>query len=92
MLFILHFFIIFIYFLPSFINERLHNILLMLAKSAVKHFLMAIVWLYGFESVFCQVVIDFVRCLFVVLFVTAQKTECLQFLIPSIEAMVTVHL
>ena len=54
--------------LPSFIDERLHNILSVLAESAIKHFLMAIVWLYGFESVFCQVLIDFLFVVYLFFF------------------------
>ena len=40
------FFFIFIYLLPSFIDESLHNTLSVLAESAIEHILMAIVWLY----------------------------------------------
>ena len=40
--------------LPSFINERSHNTLSVVAESSIEHILMAIVWLYGFESVFAK--------------------------------------
>ena len=55
----LHLFSISVYLLPSFINERSHNTLSMVAESAIEHILIAIVLLYGFESVFCQVLFDF---------------------------------
>ena len=49
----------FVYLLPSFINKRSHNTLLGVAENAIEHILKAIVWLYGFESVFCQVLFEF---------------------------------
>ena len=52
-------FFIFIYLLPSFINERLHNTLLVLKERAIEYILIAIFWFYGFESFFCQVLIHF---------------------------------
>ena len=61
----LHFVFHFVCLLPSFINERSHNTLSVVAESAIKHILMAIVWLYGFESVFCQYLIF---CLFSLFF------------------------
>ena len=57
-------FFIFIYLLPSFINERLHKTSSVLAESSIEHILMAIVLLYGIESVFCQVLIDFLFVVF----------------------------
>ena len=49
----------FFYLLPSFINAKSHNHLSGLAKSAIEHILIAIVWFYGFKNVFCQALIDF---------------------------------
>ena len=43
-------FSIFVYLLPCFINESSHNTLSVFAESAIEHILMAIAWLYGFES------------------------------------------
>ena len=51
----MHFFFHFIYLLPTFIKERFYNTLSVLAEGSIKHILMAIVWLYGFESVFCLI-------------------------------------
>ena len=65
---ILHFFFIFVYLLPGFKNERSHNILLVFAESALKNILMAIVRLYGFESVFCQVSIGFLFVVYLLFF------------------------
>ena len=67
----LHLFSIFDYLLPSFINEMSHKTLSMVAESAIEHILTAIVWIYGFESVFSQILIDFFVCCLYVLFVTA---------------------
>ena len=53
------FFSFFIYLLPIFINKRLHNKLSVLAGNAVEHILMAIVWPYVLESIFCRVLIDY---------------------------------
>ena len=64
-------FLIFVYLLPSFIIDRSRKKLSVPAESAIEHIFMAIVRLYESESVFCQVLIDFFCCLFVVLFVTA---------------------
>ena len=52
--------------LPCFINDRSPNTLSVVAESAIEHILMAILWLYDFESVFCQVLFDFlfVVCMF----------------------------
>ena len=58
----------FIYMLPSFINERLQNTSSVLAEIAIEHILMAIVWLYGFESVFCQVLIGFLFVVYLLFF------------------------
>ena len=55
----------FVYLLPSFVNEMAHNTLPVFDEGAIEHILRAKVWLYGFESVFRQVLIDF---LFVYLF------------------------
>ena len=52
-------FSIFVYLLPCVINEKSHNTLSVVAESAIEHILMVIVWLYGFESVFCRVLFDF---------------------------------
>ena len=41
------------------LKKRSHNTLSVVAESAIEHILMAIVWLYGFESVFGQVLFDF---------------------------------
>ena len=60
----------------------------MVAESAIEHILLAIVWLYGFKRVFCQV-------LFYLLFVVYSfciKIEYRQLLIPSMEVLVIVHL
>ena len=65
-------FSIFVYLLPSLINERSNNTLLAVAESAIEHFLMVRVWLYGFESVFRQVLFNYFVCsCLYVLFVTA---------------------
>ena len=62
------FFFILIYLIPSFFNERLHNKLSMLAESAIEHILMAVVWLYAFESVFRQVLDDFLFVVYLLFF------------------------
>ena len=42
-----------------FINERPHNTLSVFDKGAIKHIFDAKVWVYGFQSIFGQVLIDF---------------------------------
>ena len=42
-----------------FINERPHNTLSVFDEGAIEHILEAKVWLYGFQSIFWQVLIDF---------------------------------
>ena len=88
--FFFHFFFIL---LLCFINERLHKTLSVLAESAIKHILVDIILLYGFESVFCQVLIEFLFVVYLLFFfVTASKIEYQQFSIPSTEALVIVHI
>ena len=67
--------------LPSFIKERLQNTLLMSWKSATEQILRAKAWLYGFESVFRQVWIDFLIVVYLLFFLTAWKIEYRQFFI-----------
>ena len=55
---ILHFFL-FCQMLLIFNNERPHNTLSVFDEGAIKHILGAKVWLYGFQSIFWQVLIDF---------------------------------
>ena len=83
---------IFVFLLPSFLKERSHKTLSVLAKSANKHILMAIVWLYGFESVFCQVEIDFFLLSICFSFCNRIKNEYRQFLFPSSKTLLIVHL
>ena len=66
---ILHlFFFIFVYLLPGFVNDRSHNKLLVLLESAIEHIFKVIVRLYGSESVFCQVLIDFLFVVYLLFF------------------------
>ena len=88
---ILHFFY-FIYLLPNFIIQRLHNTISVLAESAIEYILMAIVWLYGFESVFCQILIDFLFVVFLLFFRCRIKNWRPAVLIPSLGELVIVHL
>ena len=60
------FFFIFVYLLFSIIYERSHNTVSVLAKSVMEHILME--WLYGFESFFCQVLIDFLFVVYLLFF------------------------
>ena len=48
------FFLFFVYLLPGFIKKRSHNAKFVFEEGAIEHILRAIVWLYGFESVFLQ--------------------------------------
>ena len=66
-------FLFFVYFLRSFINEKLHSTVLVLREVAVQHILKAKMGLYRFDSDFSQSLIDFsfVVSLCVVLRVTA---------------------
>ena len=66
-------FSLFIYLIPSFINERLRNTLSVLAENAIKHILMTIVWLYGFERVLYQVLIDFLFVVYLLFFLLPHK-------------------
>ena len=52
-------FFFFVCILHSFINARLHKTLSVFEEGAIKHISSAELWLYGFESVFQQVLIDF---------------------------------
>ena len=42
-----------------FTNKLPHNTLLVFDEGALEHILRAKVWPYGFQSIFCQVSIDF---------------------------------
>ena len=59
---------LFVYLLPSFINERSHNILSVIKKSAIKQILSTKIWLYVFENVFRQVIFDFLFVVSLLLF------------------------
>ena len=48
----------FVCLLPGFVNKRSHNTFLVFEKSVIEHILRAKVWLYGFKSVFWQILTD----------------------------------
>ena len=50
-------FILFCLLVPGLVNERSHTILSVFDEDAIEHTLSAKIWLYGFNSVFCQVLI-----------------------------------
>ena len=68
-------FFFFVYLLPSFINKRPHNTLLVSEEGAIKHTLRAKFWPYGFDSVFWQVLIEFLFVVFFLFFLAALKIE-----------------
>ena len=65
---ILPFLFFFVYLLPTFINERSYNTILVFGEGAIEHILVAKVWLLGFESVFGQVLIDFLFVVYILFF------------------------
>ena len=69
--YLIAFFFLFAFLVPSFINERSYNTLSVFEKGAVEHILRAKGWLYGFEKVFWQVLYDFFVCCLFVVFLTA---------------------
>ena len=54
----------------------------MFPEAAIKHILRAKEWLYGFESVFCQFLTDFLFVLYLLSSCNCVKIEYRQFLIP----------
>ena len=64
----------FVYLLPRLNNERPHTTLLVLEKAAMKHVFRAKIWLYGFDSVFWQVLIEFLFVFFL-FFLAAKKPK-----------------
>ena len=74
----------FVCLLRSFINERSLNIKSVFRKGANEHILRAKIWLYGFESVFWQVLIDFWFVVYLILnrLFVFNRIEYRQFLIP----------
>ena len=65
-------FFLFVKLLPSFINEQSHITLLVFDDGAVEHILgygfTDKVWLYGFQSIFWQVLIDFLFVVYLLFF------------------------
>ena len=84
---IIHNFALFSLFLshliPIFINERLHTTILASEEGSNEHELREKIWLYGFDSVFSQVLVEFLFFVsFRILFLTAKLTEQGQILMP----------
>ena len=52
-------FFVFVYLLLSLINDKSHTTICVFDEGAIKRILRAKIWLYGFESVFWQVLFDF---------------------------------
>ena len=70
-------FLIFFYFLNVRLDERSYDTLLALQEGSNEHILRGRIWLYGFDNVFPQVLVEFLfaSILFGFLFATAIKTE-----------------
>ena len=65
-------FFYFVYLLPRLINEKPPTTLSVSGEGAIEHFFGAKIWLYGFDSVFWQVLIDFSFVVFL-LFISAKN-------------------
>ena len=70
-----------VYLLPSFINERTHNTLLVVHEGAVKHILRNKWCLYGFENAFWKVLFDFLFVVCLLFFWNRKKNWIRQLLI-----------
>ena len=69
-------FFLYVYLLPSLINERSNTNLSALKQGAIKDILIGKIWRYGFDSVFSQVLNEILIIVSICfLFVTAYKTE-----------------
>ena len=67
--------------LPGPINEKPDTTLSVFEEGAIEHILRAKIWLYGFDSVFWQLLIGFLFVVFV-LFLAAKKIDYGKVLMP----------